>query len=69
MDKIKVKCIRDSGEIFLEGKIYEAFWDGGDGYHEPKVLLTTDEYGNQNHIIAEHSLDDKWFKENFEVVE
>lgn len=66
--KIKVKCIKGSGEIFLKGKVYEAFWDG-DGYNEPKVLLTIDEYGNQNHIIAEHSLEDKWFKENFEVTE
>lgn len=67
MDKIKVKCIRDGGPLFIVGKVYDAFWDG-DGYREPSVLLTTDEYGNTNHIIAEHSLEDKWFKENFKAV-
>lgn len=63
-NKIKLKCINEVPNVFDEGKEYEAFWDG-DGYNEPMVLLTTDELGNTDHIIAEHSLEDDWFKEHF----
>lgn len=65
MDKFKVKCIKEVPTVFEKDKQYEVFWDG-DGYNEPRVLLTTDELGNTNHIIAEHTLEDNWFKEHFE---
>ena len=67
MDKFLVQCIKDVSTFFVKGKRYEAFWDG-DGYNEPSSLITTDERGKSPHIIAEHSLEDDWFREHFIVL-
>lgn len=64
MDRLKVTCIKEIPSIFEKGKEYEAFWDG-DGYNEPRVLLTEDDAGHTNHIIAEQTLEDAWFREHF----
>lgn len=61
-----VVCINDVPGDFEKGKEYVAFWDG-DGYNEPKLLLAKEPIRNQNHIIAEHTLDDNWFKTHFSV--
>lgn len=65
MDKIKVKCINEVPTCFTEGKEYVAVWKSDDY----GTMLETIDDSQREHIIAEHSLDDKWFKENFEVIE
>ena len=68
MEKITVRCVKQVYKFFKQGKEYQAFWDG-DGYNEPSTLIAIDERGeNNHHIIAEHTLDDSWFREHFVVV-